>query len=211
MVKLPNQKILLFGENYKTLFKNKEIKIYAYKECQLIMVDQKELETFKNNVGYDNNQICAINEKEIAISFSQFSVFSFGKYYLGFFDIEKDKKIQTFEYKCLPTNIFSLINEQLFIYSIENKIYPVHLKNHSRKKEFKLPNFGIIHSVFPLNNNHFIAAQENFINYFELENDTKFSLIYSITLNSNVLMKFPKNRFVYKNNMNLIHLFGQKK
>ena len=74
-------------------------------------------------------------------------------YYLGFFDIEKDKQIGYF--RAYGVNAICLINKELFIFSLDNKFYPVHLKNHIKKNSIKLDNHSYIYSICKLNEKYF--------------------------------------------------------
>lgn len=104
-----------------------------------------------------------INEKEIAFDY-YIDVLISNSYYIGFFDLEKDKKIQSFSvddrYK-----IMTLLNEDIFIYSNINKLYPVYLKTHSRKKQFKIENEWFLKGIVSLNDKKFLVlCTTTFIN-----------------------------------------------
>ena len=60
------------------------------------------------------DKICLINKNEIALHYSEEGLFK-NSSYIGFFDLEKDKRIATIKY---PGNKkFYLINENLFIFT----------------------------------------------------------------------------------------------
>jgi hypothetical protein len=78
--------------------------------------------------------VCLINQNEIAMNYYEEGLFSTTNYY-GFFDIEKDKKIQAFSYKYyfIFPSILCLINKELFLFANGSSFYPIHLKNHKKK------------------------------------------------------------------------------
>ena len=46
---------------------------------------------------------------------------------------------------------------------LQKKLYPIYLKNHSKKKEYKIENKDDIHSIQFLNGKQFLVAQRNYI------------------------------------------------
>jgi len=187
-----------------------KIKTYIYEDKKLKLENEKELKSTKKIWNHLNKEdICIINEKELSIYYNEKGLFSDSKY-IGFFDIDKDKKIQSFKYY---VDAFGLINKDLFIFSRFNILYPIHLKNHSKKKEYYIDNGGKIDSIFPLNEKHFIVANNYFIYQFELENNNKFKMIHNIELINYNLLKYPKNRLLFTESDNVedgfqrIHLY----
>ena len=122
--KLSEQKILMFD--------NKQKYLYVYENGKLIKVNKKKLKVIEKL--YYPPSIYLINENEIAIFHRVTRLFNESEC-LGFFDLEKNKSIQSFNFigNC---NHLCLINENLLIYVDEKKNYPIHLKNHSKKKPF---------------------------------------------------------------------------
>ena len=103
------------------------VTIYKYENKKLTI--EKELNSAKKFQYIE--KMTVINEKEISLSYIQNTLFS-SSYNIGFIDLEKDYKIQS--YKTGDLIILCLINDDLFIYGEENKLYRIHLKNHSKKK-----------------------------------------------------------------------------
>ena len=157
-------------------------------------------------------EICAINEKEIAIDCIEVRLFGF-KREVVFLNLEKDKKIENFGFTFgFEYGGFCLINKDLLIYVNNGNIYPINLKNHSKKKEIKLNNiYDKVHSILALNEKQFIVTQENYISQYELEKEYKFKLIYSIKFKSNYISKYPKSRLIFgeedKKNKYKIYLY----
>ena len=116
--------------------------------------------------------------------------------YLCFFDLEKDKKIQSFKSDC---DAFGLINKDLFIYTSKNKLYPIHLKNHTKKKEFKIEKENSINKILSLNEHQFIASSIYNIYQFELDKNNNFTMIHEIKLDIDNLLIYPKNRLMITN------------
>ena len=116
--------------------------------------------------------------------------------FIGFFDIENDKEIQSFKYS---VDSFAKINGNLLIFTVKNKLYPVYLENHAKKKEYVLEkNVKKITSIIPLNNEQFIAAADNhkFIYQFNIEGNNKISMIYKTWIDNEIIEKYPKNRLI---------------
>ena len=159
MFKLSDQKILMF--DYK-----KQKYLYIYENGKLIEVNKRKLKVLEKIHISDRNNIYPINENEVAIFYEEEGLFN-NSYYLEFFDLEKDKRIQYFKDDGEgDADKLCLINENLLIYVVGKNIYPIHLKNHSKKKPFILENGYQINSVFSLNEKQFIVSQNDFINQF---------------------------------------------
>ena len=174
--KLSKQKIII-ESNYT-------LNIYNYEKKAL----EKEKELKNKSYSSNIREIIAINEKEIALNYYQGGLFSSES--IAFFDLDKDIKIQS--YKVSEYGYKScLINKDLFIYSDKYNLYPVHLKNHSRKKEFRLPNKHSVNSILSLNDKKFLVIQENYLNQFEVEGaDNELKLNYTINLSFRLILKY---------------------
>ena len=153
-----------------------------------------------------------INEKEIAFDYYVDGLIS-ESYYVGFFYLEKDKKIQSFSVDDGP-RIMVLLNEDIFIYSNGNKLYPVYLKTHSRKKEYKIGKYDwwSLDGIVTLNDKKFLVSYRSDVYQFELDNNYKLNMISQISSEIEALLKYPKNRLIfisedYKNKSNNIHLY----
>ena len=92
--------------------------------------------------------------------------------------------------------ILCLINDDLFIYGEENKLYRIHLKNHSKKKEFVLPNDNRIKSIISLNEKKFLVIQDHYCNQFEVEGNNKIKICNIIQLRINLILKYPNSRIL---------------
>ena len=187
MIKLTNQKILVFEGGAKT-----STSIFIYENKKLILENEISLNPLKNNI-YDSVDIQVVNEKELLILYFHAGFFDF-KYYLSFINIETGKKIKSFGLSF--RHAISLFNENILIVGSEKKIYPIDLINHTKKKEFKLEKMSNIHSILTLNEKQIIVAQYDYINQFELDSSYNFKLLHFIELQSNKIYKFPKSRFI---------------
>ena len=151
MFKLLNQKIIVVDSFCK------EIKTFIYENRKIISVSEKTLKsTSKIDYGLEKHHMFLINENEIVLYYQTlgFAFFS-NSLYIGFFDIKNDKRIQYYE--CEGMNALALINDKLFIFAYSNRLYPVDLTNHSKKKDFKIEKGSTIHSIFTLNENQFFS------------------------------------------------------
>ena len=168
--------------------------IYNYNNKGLLFVKKIILNSLKKIISPP--YVLALNEKEIAIIYTEeaFTMNSY-KYYLGFFDIEKDKKIKSFE---LKKGKFALckFNEKLLIVGNESSIFQIDLLKHSKKREFKLKGNSNIHSIVALNEKQIIVAQNDYTYQFELDKDYNLKLLYTINFGSYSLYKYPKNRLL---------------
>ena len=201
MYKLSDEKIL-------TITSKNSGNLFIYKNKNLVFEKQINLKSIKNN--FLIHEICSINENEVAIYYGEFGFFG-AKRYLGFFDLEKDKKLKTFDIDIFNTFSFDLMNNKLLIAGNNRKIFPIDLINHSKKKEFTLPKQSNIHSIISLNAKQFIVGQYDYINQFELDKDYKFNLINTIDLKCSCIYKYPKSRLLIKeigNNIKSLILYG---
>ena len=198
--KLSSQSVLFIGKEDKT--------VYSYETKKLKYQKQKKVGLYY----FVPKNIDIINEKELVIFFNDYY-----KNYIGFYDMENDKLIVKFE--CFENNVVSgLVNENLFIYGNQNRIYSFYLENHKRGKEFTLgcvPKDIEIYSIFPLNKKQFIIAQYGCINQFEINENKEFKYIHSIILRNYCFSKYLNNRFIFldyqkdKNSI-IIYIYGQK-
>jgi hypothetical protein len=163
----------------KIIIKFDELYIYKYENKAL--EKEKELKSSLNKI-YLIQELIVINEKEIALNYYQGGLFSSD--YIGFFDLDKDIKIQT--YKVSKSEQKScLINKNLFIFFDKYNLYLVDLKNHCRKKTFILPNDDWIISILSLNDEKFLIVQTNYLNQFEVKGDN-----YELELNCIINLRF---------------------
>ena len=109
MFKLSEQKILMFDyDNEKYL--------YIYEKGKLIKVNTKKLKSLEK-IYIGKNDMYPINDNEVAIFYEKEGYFS-SSYYLGFFDLEKDKIIQDFKDNSRgDADKLCLMNENLLVYA----------------------------------------------------------------------------------------------
>ena len=167
MYKLSDEKIL-------TITSKNSGNLFTYKNKNLVFEKQINLKSIKNN--FLIHEICSINENEFAIHYGEFGFFG-AKRYLGFFDLEKDKKLKTFDIDIFNTFSFDLMNNKLLIAGNNRKIFPIDLINHSKKKEFTLPKQSNIHSIISLNAKQFIVGQYDYIIVIELYSPSKVEIL----------------------------------
>ena len=201
ILKLSNEKILIKIAND---FGN----IYIYKNKNLVLEKQIKLNSLKN---IDFNKYISINEKEIAVEKEEKYLNSNeNDRYLYFFDLEKDKKIKSFQFEAGTEIDFDLFNNKVFIIGNKRKILIIDLTSHSKKNSFSLPEPGNIHSIIVLNYKKFIACQVSHINLFEFDKDYKFNLINKVSLSNEYIIKYPKSRFLIREQYNekTFYLYG---
>ena len=206
--KMSNQNIIIFVD-FDSFYR---VKSYIYKNRKFIRGYEKDVGRMKKIDSFDRKSPkIVINEKEIVFYYGISGMISYS-YYIGFFDLEKDKNIKSFSVERQDSGHgLALLNEDILIYTDNNKIYPVYLKNHSRKKEFKIEN-AHIHIIIPLHDNIFIASDNYIIYQFELDIKYKLNMISKIELNNINILKYPKNRLIsvkreYKKDSNYICLY----
>ena len=203
MLKLSEQKILMFDYHEQKY-------LYVYEKGKLIKVNTKKLKTLEK-ISISENHMYPINDNEIAIFYEEEGIFS-SSYCLGFFDLEKDKKIQYFKVDSGDADKLCLMNENLLVYAQKEEkiINSINLKNHSKKKRFKLEEGCDVQSVFSSNEKQFIVSQEYKINQFELGKDNNFNLIKILDLEHANISKYTKNRFIILKNEvdDIIYLYG---
>ena len=102
------------------MFDNKQKYLYVYENGKLIKMNKKKLKVIEKL--YYPPSIYLINENEIAIFHRVTRLFNESEC-LGFFDLEKNKSIQSFNFigNC---NHLCLNNENLPIYVDEKKFIP---------------------------------------------------------------------------------------
>ena len=189
IVKLKNEKILAITE------KNLE-NIFIYKNKNLVLEKQIKLKSIKvKSIIWD---YFIINENEIAIYTQWFDFFyGYRKRRINFIDIEKDKRIEYYDFIfSVPFSIDSL-NEKYLIGGNSVEIFAIDLKNHSKiGKKFLSHEQGPIHSVLCLNKTQFIVCQYECIHQYEFTNDSKFKLISTVEFATAHIYKYPKRRFL---------------
>ena len=187
IARLSNDKFLMIEFNIQG-------SIYKYNNKQLLFEKKIILSSLKKIISPP--YVLALNEKEIAIIYTEeaFAMTSYN-YYIGFFDIEKDKKIKSF---AINKGKFAVckFNEKLLIVGSGSSIIMIDLLKHAKKRDVKLKENSNIHSIVALNEKQIIVAQNNFTHQFELDKDYNLKLIYTINFGSHSLYKYPKNRLL---------------
>ena len=202
MHKLSNQNILFIGK-YKS--------IYSYENKKLNLKEKKEL-YLKPYIYRIFNiiDIYIINENEIVVFY-----WVNGQKYIMFHDLKNNTIIKEFEIENNKA-VFSLINDNLFIYANQTRIYPIYLKKHKKGIELTLGNCLKdieIYSIIPLNEKQFIVAQYGCITQFELKENNEIKYIQAIELKNMGFSKYLNNKFIfldYPGNRysSIIHLYG---
>ena len=219
--KLSNEKIILLI--YKYIYKNKilnklnytifESYLFDYKNQKLTLEKSSKLNSTKNIYFDEKDKLMIINDKEIVMTYFESGMF-FHSFYLMFLDLEKDKKIESIKLTNSEYfhSILCPINKDIFIFTGDNKLYPIHLRNHRRKKEFCLDGHESINSAFSLNDKQFMVASTKYIYHLELKQDNKLNQIQKIELSNSKIIKYRKNSLIilrnYSNVNSTINLYG---
>ena len=161
LYKLSNKKILI--RDYNNFY------IYLYENNDLIA--QKEIDISKKlkfSKSYNEiNKICVINENEIAIAYREGGAIWGINALLAFYDIEKDKKIESFKFSDCSLKL-GLINEKVLIFCENFKSHIINLKDNSIKKLIS-ESISNCNLILPLNEKQFIIEQDYDIYQCELE------------------------------------------
>ena len=120
--KLTNEKILILEPN--NIFN-----IFIYKNRNLVFEKKMTLKSLKNT--FNIFKIISINEKEIALFYGEQGFFGHKKY-LCFFNLEKDKKIKSFDLNDF-TDLYYDMYDKFLIVANEIKIFIIDLVTHSKK------------------------------------------------------------------------------
>ena len=137
----------------------------------------------------------AINENEFAFLYSEKGFFGY-KQYFCFYDLEKDKKIKSFEFGSSIVS-YGLLNDKTLILGNKNKIFLIDLTTHSKTIEYYLLGKEDIGSVICLDKIQFIVNKYDYIYQFYLDKDyNKFCLNGTFKINPSYLYKYPKSRLL---------------
>ena len=188
MVKLTDKKFLVIEDELKS-------STFIYENKKLVLENQKSLNSLKNIYIMCYKTMQAVNEKELIIGYYKQAFMGFDNC-LSFIDLEKDKIIKTLGLGSIYE--MNLSNGNILIVGHERKIYSVDIKNHTKKKEFKLEKKSNIHTIVILNEKQILVAQYDYINQFEVDSSYNFKLLHSIELKSNKIYKYPKSRIICK-------------
>lgn len=222
--KLSNSKILILL--YKQIKLNNkgdkadyffESLYFLYENKKLSFENSRNLNSTKNKVFIkDYSKIILINEKEIAMTYVEAGLIT-NTWNFGFFDLEKDKKIESIKLKIDDYIYFCccLINKNILIYALDGVIYSINLNNHSKKKAIKFLEGHCFKSVIALNEKIILGTTTSELQQFQLNVDNSLSLLetkkahrtpFSKYYNYNIL-KYPKNR-IFELDNNILYLFG---
>ena len=188
--KLTNEKILILEPN--NIFN-----IFIYKNRNLMFERKMTLKSLKNT--FNIFKIISINEKEIALFYGEQGFFGHKKY-LCFFNLEKDKKIKSFDLNDF-TDLYYDMYDKFLIVANEIKIFIIDLVTHSKKYENNFSDLGKINSVLCLNEKIALIYQSCGVTSIDLENNFNIILSENYTnINFSGAYKYPKNRILVKVN-----------
>ena len=188
--KLTNEKILILEPN--NIFN-----IFIYKNRNLVFERKMTLKSLKNT--FNIFKIISINEKEIALFYGEQGFFGHKKY-LCFFNLEKDKKIKSFDLNDF-TDLYYDMYDKFLIVANEIKIFIIDLVTHSKKYENNFSDLGKINSVLCLNEKIALIYQSCGVTSIDLENNFNIILSENYTnINFSGAYKYPKNRILVKVN-----------
>jgi len=188
--KLTNEKILILEPN--NIFN-----IFIYKNRNLVFEKKMTLKSLKNT--FNIFKIISINEKEIALFYGEQGFFGHKKY-LCFFNLEKDKKIKSFDLNDF-TDLYYDMYDKFLIVANEIKIFIIDLVTHSKKYENNFSDLGKINSVLCLNEKIALIYQSCGVTSIDLENNFNIILSENYTkINFSGAYKYPKNRILVKVN-----------
>ena len=145
VTKLTNEKILITESN-------NVFNIFIYKNRNLEFERKMTLKSIKNS--FNIFKIIGISEKEIALFYEEKSFFGYKKYFC-FFDLEKDKKIKSYDFNDFIDLIYDM-NDKILIVGNEKKMFAFDLMTHSIKYENSFSHFfevGKANSFLCLNQN----------------------------------------------------------
>ena len=186
ILKLTNEKILIFSTDKINIIKYKNK--YFMLEKKIIL---KSIKNFNMNCG-----TLAINENEIAILNEEKGFFG-NKRYFSFYDLEKDKKIKSFEFDSLSTVKYDLLDDKALILGNKKKIFLIDLITHSKAIEYTLFYDNDIRSILCLDKIQIIVGQENYIYHLYLDKgNNKFCLKGTFNISLSNLYKYPKSRLL---------------
>ena len=194
LCELSNKKILV--RNYNNFY------IYSYENNDL--KSQKEIDIskpLKFSKSYsDINVICVINENEIAIAYREDGAIWGINALLAFYDIEKNKKIESFKFSDCHIRL-GLINEKVMIIWENNKFHQINLKNHSIKKlnSESIRYSHLVKFILPLNEKQFIIEEDYNLYQCELEGN-KIKIIAEKEKKSSTKLSstYSKNGLIFK-------------
>ena len=185
---LSNKKIIIYDNEYSNVY------IYSYKDNDLIY--DKSIDTEKEGV----NDVCEINNKEIAISCYAHGRFYLKEYFLLFYDLEKEQKITILD---IGGKLCYLNDDNLIVIN-EKKIYLIDLMKHEMKNEISSrSSLETKYKVFGINKNGFIVVKGN-IYYYEIEKNSKIAFKdEKIMINTKFIEKYQTNKLLIGNKKNI--------
>ena len=192
---IKNEKFLTKDWDYNS---DKNIfKILSYENEKL-----NEIKTFSKKLENIEN-ICVINENEIAIYYSKDGKLYGQNAFLLFYDIKNCKdikiiKLGNYEYG----NVMLLLNDKLII-DLNEKIQLIDTKNRVFKKELKI---NINDDIIVLNDNEFLECSGG-IRHYKLENSS-IKLINKTRLSNHLVDKYPDSQLIVEYE-NKIYIYGQ--
>ena len=180
---LLNEKFLLSDWNYdseKNIFK-----ILSYENDKI-----QETKTFDKKIDNIQN-ICAINENEIAIYYYKDGrIYGYNSFLL-FYDINNCKEIKTLKLGNYEWSDTLLLIKDVLIVELNKKIALLDIKNKTIKKELKLE---IGSKMLLLNDNVFLDCGHKIKQYKLVDFNIK--LIAETKLSNNIVDKYPGNQLI---------------
>ena len=188
--KLTNEKILILEPN--NIFN-----IFIYKNRNLVFERKMTLKSLKTT--FNIFKIISINEKEIALFYGEQGFFGHKKY-LCFFNLEKDKKIKSFDLNNF-TDLYYDMYDKFLIVANEIKIFIIDLVTHSKKYENNFSDLGKINSVLCLNEKNALICYSEGISKIPFD-EISYALngIRFKDLSFGGVYKYPKSRILVKVN-----------
>jgi hypothetical protein len=180
----------------KLLFRNyRKMYIYSYENGKLI--DKKKNIQLKDHYYFNN--LCEINENEIAIYYTKDGkIFGYNAFIM-FYDINKNKEIKTLKLGDGDdgSKLF-LANKNNLIVDRNSKLVLIDVNSKNIKKEFKYDHSFDI--AIRLNENLFLIADYYDIYQYEFENDNKIQLKkQSKNIEFDFIRKYPDNKLIIAN------------
>ena len=190
-----NEKFLSSDWNYDS--DKNTFKILSYKNEKI-----EETKSFEKKIENIEN-ICAINENEIAIYYYKDGRVYGQNGFLLFYDMNNCKEIKTLKLGNYEWGDDLYLVKDHLIVDINKKILLIDIKNRVIKKELK---FNISGDVLHLNDSVFLEYGHK-VNQYKFV-DSSIKLIAETKLSNNIIDKYPGNLLIveYKNR---IYIYGQ--
>ena len=200
LCKLSNGKILEYGYDPKIYF-------YSYKNGSL----NKDNQIINIKKNYHFQDICEINENEIAIYSTQEARFSFKDWndYLIFYNYQnnkkRDKEIQSYSFS--ESGYLCLLNANYILVVTYSKIILVDTKKMSFISDLK----NSFDSMLALNENIFLGLKSRCIYQLEIDNNKKKIIEKEkkeFSSEVGCLIKYSDGKLLFKSDKNEVSIYG---